>query len=101
MLTSKQRAGLRAMAHGCDSLLYIGKDGITETVVRQAEDALKNNELIKVTVQKAAPLETREACDTLCEKIGADPVQCIGRRFVLFRQAEDPEKRKIDLKKWR
>jgi len=90
-MTSKERAYLRALANTMDPILHIGKEGVTQNVAQQAWDALEARELIKVTVQKGAPYETaREACQALCEKTHAEPVQCIGAKFVLYRQARKP-----------
>ena len=99
MLTSSQRAYLRGLAQNLDPILYIGYAGITEQIVKQAEDALNARELIKCSVQKTVEFETREICDELCEITHADGVQCIGRKFVIYRMARDPEKRKIVLPK--
>jgi RNA-binding protein len=92
-LTSKQRSLLRAYANAQDSVLHIGKDGITDTVVKQAWDALEARECIKVTIQKGAPFESsREACSELCDRVHAYPVQVIGAKFVVYRAArEKPE----------
>ena len=87
-MTSKQRAGLRSLANGLDTVMQIGKGGITEAVIQQAEQAICNKELIKVRVLESALLTTREACETLAQATGAEPVQCIGSRFVLFRRNE-------------
>lgn len=84
-LTSKQRAGLRSMANGLDTILFIGKEGITEHTVKEAYDALEARELIKCAVQNGCELTAREACDRLCSQVHAQPVQCIGRRFVLYK----------------
>ena len=92
MITTKQRAKLRSMANGLDSILHIGKGGITENVVKQAQDALLAHELIKVTVQKGSELGAREACEILAEKIEAQPVQCIGSKFVLYKKNEKEPK---------
>lgn len=89
-MTSKQRAALRGMANTMDSVLHIGKEGITPPVVQQAWDALEARELIKVTVQRYAPFDsTREACDTLCDRTHAEPVQCIGSKFVIYRRSRE------------
>lgn len=85
MITSKQRAALRSMANPLDAILYIGKDGITPNTLKEAYDALEARELIKGAVQNGSPLSAREALETLCERLHAEPVQCIGRRFVLYR----------------
>ena len=94
-MTTKQRAYLRSMANTIDPILHIGKDGITDNTVTQASDALEARELIKGTVLQNAPLSAREACDILCERAQAEPVQVIGKRFVLYRKAK--KNPKIDL----
>lgn len=92
MLTSKQRARLRAMAAELDTILQIGKGGITENVIAQASDALRTRELIKGRVLEASLLTAREACDALCEACGAEGVQVIGSKFVMYRRNEkDPK----------
>ena len=99
MITSKQRAQLRGMAAALNTELQIGKSGITENVVRQAEEALAARELIKGRVLDNSLLSAREACDALCEACGADGVQVIGSKFVLFRYQHNKDKRKIELEK--
>lgn len=96
-MTTKQRAALRAMANPIDTVLYIGKDGITDNLAKQAWDALEARELIKVSVQRGAPMDAREACVALCERVHAEPVQVIGARFVIYRKARKDSK--IDLEK--
>ena len=91
-LTSKQRAQLRGLANDIDTIVHVGKDGIGDNLVKQVSDALEARELIKVQVLKNAPYETREACGLLCDRLGASPVQCIGRRFTIFRRNEDEPK---------
>lgn len=88
-LTSKQRAKLRAMANTMETVLYIGKDGITEGTVKEAYDALEARELIKCALQNGCELNAREASDELCQKLGCCPVQCIGKRFVLYRESRE------------
>ena len=95
-LTSKQRAMLRSMANTMEPVLYIGKDGITDNTVKEAYDALEARELIKCVVQNGCELSAREACDLLCEKTHAAPVQCIGKRFVVYRESR--ENKRISLK---
>ena len=84
-MTSKQRAMLRSMANTMETILYVGKEGVTDGTVREAYDALEARELIKCCVNQGSPLSAREALDILCEKLGAEPIQCIGRRFVMYR----------------
>ena len=85
MLNSRQRAQLRAMANGIDTIVHIGKDDITPAIEKQAADALKARELIKCRVLNNSMLTAREACDALCAAIGADPVQVIGTKFVIYK----------------
>ena len=96
-MTGKQRAYLRGLANGMDTIIYVGKGGVTETVIRQTEEALAARELIKGRVLEASLLTAREACDMLAEATGAEGVQTIGSRFVLFRP--DPDEPKITLPK--
>ena len=95
-MTGKQRAKLRGMANTIETILYIGKEGITDNAIRECYDALEARELIKGCVQQGAPLSAREALNVLCEKTGAEPIQQIGRRFVMFRQSRDNPRIVID-----
>ena len=95
MLTGKQRAQLRGLANAEDTIVHIGKGGVTENVVKQAADALKARELIKCKVLENSLLTAREACDELAEKTGAEGVQVIGSRFVLYKKNEDDPKIKL------
>lgn len=88
-MNSKQRATLRSMANTLDTILYIGKDGVTDATVKEAYDALEARELIKCAVQNGCELSAKEACALLCERTHAEPVQCIGRRFVLYRESRE------------
>ena len=92
MLTSKQRAYLRSLAVDLDTILILGKSGNSPEVVKQANDALTARELIKGRVLESSPLSSREAADMIAEAVGADVVQVIGSRFVLYRKNEkDPK----------
>ena len=84
-LTSKQRAYLRSLCNTMQPVLYIGKEGITDATVKEAWDILEARELFKCSVQREAPLSAREACQELCEKVHAAPVQCIGGKFSIYR----------------
>ena len=88
-LTSKQRAQLRGMANALDTILYIGKEGITTGIVKEAYDALEARELIKCSVQNGCELSAAEACAALCGAVHAQPVQCIGKRFVLYKESRE------------
>ncbi len=96
-MTGKQRAYLRSLANGLETILYVGKGGLSENVIKQAEEALTARELIKGRVLEASMLTAAEACQALAEATGAEGVQSIGSRFVLYRT--HPTEPKIRLPK--
>ena len=85
-LTSKQRALLRGLAAAEDTIVQVGKGGITENLIGSVSDALKARELVKGRVLENSMLTAREACDALAEACGAEPVQVIGTKFVLYKR---------------
>ena len=98
-ITSKQRSFLRGLAQNADTIIQIGKGGITESVKESVSDALNARELVKGKVLENSMLSSREACDILAEALGAEQVQVIGTTFVLYkRHSKDP---KIELPKER
>lgn len=97
MLTSKQRARLRSIAQSYDPIFYIGKQGVSDEIINQLENAINARELIKLGVQEAYEYTAREAADIIAPKLGADVVAVIGRKFVLWRRSRDPKKRVIEL----
>ena len=88
-MTSKQRAYLRSMANTMETILYVGKDGIVPGTIKQASDALEAREIIKCAIQQYCPLTAKEALVALCEELGAEPIQYIGRRFVMYRPSKE------------
>ena len=91
-LTSKQRAQLRGLAMSEDTIIQVGKGGITENTVTQVKDALTARELIKGRVLESSLLTAREAADALAEACAAETVQTIGSKFVLYkRNAKEPK----------
>ncbi len=96
MLNSKQRAYLRGIASTYETILQVGKGGITENLVEQVNGALKKRELIKLRVLDNSMFTAREAAEELAALTKADVVQVIGSRFVLFRR--NPQEPVIDLK---
>jgi len=97
MITSKQRSYLRSLAHNIDPLVYMGKQGLTDNVVKELDLCLENRELVKVKLQEGCELDPKEIANELAEELGAEFVQAIGRKFTLYRQSSDPEKRQIVL----
>ena len=92
MLTSKQRAQLRGMANSYETILLIGKLGVTETVLKQADDALEARELIKGGILETCPTSVRETAEAIAEQTGADVVQVIGSKFILYRRNQEEPK---------
>ena len=88
MLTSKERAQLRAQANAIDTTLMVGKSGVTEAVVAEAENLLTARELVKGKVLEGDFMTPREVCDALCEATGAEGVAVIGTKFVIWRFSE-------------
>lgn len=97
MLTSKQRAQLRKYANPIGDSVLIGKEGLTDAVIAQTEEVLEKHELIKIKILETAMLSPREVQRILCDELGAEPVQCIGTKAVIFRVAREPENRHIQL----
>ena len=95
MITGKQRKELKKMAHELRPTAMIGKDGLTETVAASIDTYLEAHELIKVQLQEGAELDTKQTANEVADRLGAEFVQSIGRRFVLYRPAKDPGKRKV------
>ena len=89
MITSKQRAALRGMANGIPAILQIGKGGINENFLKQVDDALEARELVKITILETAVLDTKATCGHVAELLGAEPVQAIGSKFVLYRESKE------------
>lgn len=87
-LTSKQRAQLRGLAAAEDTIVQVGKGGVTESVVASVSAALKARELVKGRVLENSMLTAREACDELAAACRAEQVQVIGTKFVLYKRNE-------------
>ena len=95
-MTGKQRAALRKMANPLETIIYIGKEGVTDHVIKEVYDALEARELIKGCVQQGAPVSAREALEFLCSRTGAEPIQQIGRRFVMYRPSRENPRITVD-----
>ena len=93
-LNSRQRAQLRGLANGIDTIIHIGKDGIGENLIKQANDALEARELIKGKVLENSMLSAREGAEELAQATRSQVVQVIGTKFVLYRETHSKEKDK-------
>ncbi|MBR5381307.1 MAG: YhbY family RNA-binding protein [Oscillospiraceae bacterium] len=94
MLTSKQRAQLKGLASTLDTIVHVGKGGVSEAVVRQTDEALTARELVKGRVLENSMLTAKETVQMLAEACSAEPVQAIGSKFVLYRENPDMDKEK-------
>ncbi|MBQ8646979.1 MAG: YhbY family RNA-binding protein [Oscillospiraceae bacterium] len=92
MLNSKQRAWLRSQANTLDPVFQVGKGEIDETLIKATADCLAARELIKMKVLETSMYSAREAADALAEATGADVVQVIGSKFVLFLKKDKDSK---------
>ncbi|MBM6977579.1 ribosome assembly RNA-binding protein YhbY [Intestinimonas butyriciproducens] len=92
-LTSKQRAQLRGLANSIDTIVHVGKDGLGDNLIKQADDALEARELIKCKVLENSMLTAREAADALARATRSEVVQVIGTKFVLYRQSHNKDKK--------
>ena len=90
MLTSKQRAYLRSMANGLETIFHIGKSGVTPELTDAVDNALEARELVKINILDNCLMGTREAAQIIAERTHADVVQVIGNKFVLYRQSKKP-----------
>ena len=91
-ITSKQRAQLRGLAMNEDTIIQVGKGGVTESLAASVEAALKARELVKGKVLESSMLTAREACDALAAACGAEQVQVIGAKFVLYKRNDKEPK---------
>ena len=91
MLTSKERSEFRAQANGLEVTLMVGKGGVSESGITEAENLLESHELVKGKVLETALLSAREASDAICEQTGADGISCVGYTFVIWRKSKKLE----------
>ena len=92
MLTSKQRAQLRSMASTMDTIMQIGKNGITDALVATVGDALEARELIKMRVLENSDMTVREAAEALAAATEAEVVAVIGTKCILYRESKTKKK---------
>ncbi|MBQ6878030.1 MAG: YhbY family RNA-binding protein [Oscillospiraceae bacterium] len=87
MITTKQRAYLRSLANGIPSILQVGKEGVTEALIKNVDEALDAREIVKVSVLETSPVSSKEAIELVMNGIkGCEAVQVIGRKFVVYKR---------------
>ena len=89
MITGKQRSYLKKLVHELEPVVYIGKAGLTENVIREMDDYLNAHELMKVKLQDGCIISAKDAANEAADKLGAEFVQAIGRKFSLYRRSEN------------
>ncbi|MBQ9911587.1 MAG: ribosome assembly RNA-binding protein YhbY [Firmicutes bacterium] len=97
MLTGKQRSYLKSLATAIDPAVYIGKNELTQSCLKEMDDYLNAHELVKVKIQDNVELDPKTVANEAAAKLKAEYVQAIGRKFVLYR--ESTENRQIQLPK--
>ncbi len=95
MLTAKQRAELKALANSLEPAFQVGKGGVNDAQAAQVDDYLRVHELVKIKVLENSLLTAREAAEDIAGRIGADVVQCIGSKAILFKRNEKEPKIKL------
>ncbi|KFF31221.1 YhbY family RNA-binding protein [Bifidobacterium bombi] len=96
-LNKRQIRQLRGLANKLEPMLWIGSNGLTDAIVRQASETLESHELLKCALQESCPVDEKEVSELLSGQIGAQVIQVIGHRFVLYRPTQKPGVKTIDL----
>ncbi|MEE0740877.1 MAG: ribosome assembly RNA-binding protein YhbY [Emergencia sp.] len=89
MISSKQRSYLRGLAQQTDPTVYIGKQGLTDNIIKEIETGFEHRELVKVKIQEGCELDPKVTANQLAEQLSAEFVQAIGRKFTLYRESKD------------
>ena len=95
MLKGKQRAYLKKLAMDMDATVFIGKSELTENILKEIDAYLDAHEIVKVKLQESVEASPKDIANEVAEKLKAEYVQAIGRKFVLYR--ENPENKQIQL----
>jgi len=92
LLTGKQRAHLKSMANTMEPVFQIGKNGLTDNFLKQIEDYLEANELVKVKVLKNSLLDATDMAREIADAVGAEFVQSLGNKFALYKESKNNKK---------
>jgi RNA-binding protein len=87
MLTGKQRSYLKGLAHSLKPMAQLGKDGLSEAFVNQLSELLDLHELVKVNVLDNSSEDAQEVALEVVKLLDAEFVQCIGHKFIIYRQS--------------
>ena len=97
-MTSKQRAYLKSLAMNIEPIFNIGKSSLTDEILSAISEALEARELIKIAVLKNCIDDPKEIANAIAANTRSEVVQVIGKKIVIYKQADNKEKRKIVLK---
>jgi RNA-binding protein len=100
-MRGKDRAELRAEAHHLRATVHVGHHGITDTLLKSLEEALEARELVKIQVERTAPVSVKEAANSLADQVQAEVIQVIGRKTTLYRHNPELHKKPDSLPPWR
>lgn len=90
-MTGAERAVFRKAANTLKPIFQIGKEDIGENQIKSVDEALAKRELIKLAVLETSTLTAKQAAEILAERTGAEVIQCIGRKFVLYRKKPEDQ----------
>jgi len=88
-MKGKERAEFRKLANTLSPIFQIGKGEIGDTMIEAIDGALEKRELIKISVLETSGLTARDAAEILSVATGSEIIQCIGKKFVLYRKSEE------------
>ena len=91
-MTGKERAALRKQANTLPAVFQIGKEGLSGNMLVGIDNTLNKRELVKLTVLESCDEDVKDLCDKICRALVAEPIQCIGRKIVIYRQKAEEEK---------
>lgn len=92
MINSKQRAYLKGLANKLNPSLQIGKEGLTENILKELDIQLEQKELIKISVLENSPVLVDEVVEDILSSTQAEFVQKIGNKLVIYRESKENKK---------
>ncbi len=100
-MSGKMRASLRAECNRLQATVHVGKEGLTPSLRKSLDDALRTHELVKVVLNRSVDVTAKAAATELAIAVNAEVIQTIGKTATLYRQNPEIEGKKGDLPPWR